>query len=305
MEAGSLSPNTDGRSDLPAEGELWWNYRRTGRLDLRNDLVMLYEPWTAGRTRAFARRRGLDWTELRGAAAVGLIEAIERFDPSTGVPFFGFAVRRVDGALLDAARSELGGRSHRRATTRSTEATEGERLPQRSQRTQRTAGKPSNGSASAVSCRASFSVTSVSSVANSVAGRMGDHALTREEELPSRESDPADAAEEAELLERVLESMDDDPSTSSGQATRASSPGACLEPVERLREIARRRFTLHESVDEIGSCLGMGKTRVHELLQRDCLPRARRALRLMGIAPGKKRLPQRSQRVDGSQSRDV
>ena len=89
------------RSD---EAALWWAYRRTGEVSLRNRLVMLHGPWAEAQARRFARGRGFDWREVWGAAALGLIEAVERFDPAGGVPFRGYAVHRIQGALMDASR---------------------------------------------------------------------------------------------------------------------------------------------------------------------------------------------------------
>jgi len=47
----------------------------------------------------------VDRGELRRAGALGLVEAAQRWDPSRGVPFEGYAVMRIRGAILDAARA--------------------------------------------------------------------------------------------------------------------------------------------------------------------------------------------------------
>lgn len=221
-----------------SEAALWWEYRRTGKLGLRNRIVRFYWPWALARTRAFAWARRLDWDELWGAAATGLIKAIERFDPSCGVPFLAFAGVRVDGALLDAGRESLGRGARRRRR----------RPPGRWGPTLRP--EP-------VGCSGDESLED---------GGL-DPALTPEEALPSREPDPAEEAAMNEIVSRILDSMEDG----------------------RLREIARRRFMLAESTDEIALALSLGKTRVNELLRHECLPRARRALRQLGFAPQKNR----------------
>lgn len=46
--------------------------------------------------------------DCRSAAAVGLLEAAERFDPDDGTPFFQFAFLRVRGAILDHLRKSSG-----------------------------------------------------------------------------------------------------------------------------------------------------------------------------------------------------
>lgn len=47
----------------------------------------------------------VDRGELRRAGALGLVEAARRWDPDRGVPFEGYAVMRIRGAILDAARA--------------------------------------------------------------------------------------------------------------------------------------------------------------------------------------------------------
>lgn len=56
-------------------------------------------------------------------------------------------------------------------------------------------------------------------------------------------------------------------------------------PDKRAREMARRRFWLGESVDEIGLAMGLGKTVVASCLSQEVLPAARRTLRHMGLGP--------------------
>lgn len=50
--------------------------------------------------------RFVDRSELVSAGMLGLVEAAERFDADRGVPFAGYAVQRIRGAVLDVARSE-------------------------------------------------------------------------------------------------------------------------------------------------------------------------------------------------------
>lgn len=42
--------------------------------------------------------------ELRSAGYEGLVEAAQRYDPASGVPFAGFAHHRIRGAMIDIAR---------------------------------------------------------------------------------------------------------------------------------------------------------------------------------------------------------
>jgi RNA polymerase sigma factor (sigma-70 family) len=231
-----MDPVREGKVSSPDPGEarLWLAYRRTGRTRYRNALVMRHEGWAGWRARSFARSRGLDWDDLRGAAILALIGAIKRFDPACGVPFRAFAARRVDGALFDAGRQALGRPSRRRARETPDDSCE-------EPRQERGAGGPVDAAADGPF---------------------------------SREPDPLDAAAEREIVSRLLDGM----------------AGDGVEPARRpsvrtLREIARRRVILAESIDEIALAVGLGKSRVHELLNRELLPRARKVLGDMGILP--------------------
>src|SRR2546428_11268654 len=54
--------------------------------------------------------------DLESAAVIGLIDAVDRFEPARGVPFEGYASLRIRGAVLDEVRrvDELGRADRRR-----------------------------------------------------------------------------------------------------------------------------------------------------------------------------------------------
>jgi RNA polymerase sigma factor (sigma-70 family) len=52
----------------------------------------------------FKRRWPREWEELDSSAMFALVEAVESFDPSRGVPFATFARIRIVGALRDVCR---------------------------------------------------------------------------------------------------------------------------------------------------------------------------------------------------------
>lgn len=94
---------------------LWNDYRRTRDTAARNRLVEAYLP-LAGRA-ASAVLRGKPWLrldhdDLTSAGVVGLIQAVERYDPGYGCRPITYLYRRARGAVLDWLR-ESG------ATTRS------------------------------------------------------------------------------------------------------------------------------------------------------------------------------------------
>jgi len=49
--------------------------------------------------------KGLDLPDLIGEGVIGLIDAVNRFDPSRGIPFGVYARRRIRGAVLDRLRA--------------------------------------------------------------------------------------------------------------------------------------------------------------------------------------------------------
>ncbi|MFP3907906.1 MAG: sigma-70 family RNA polymerase sigma factor [Acidimicrobiales bacterium] len=72
----------------------------------QHELIVQHRPLVEQVLSGFAHRYpGLaDRDELRSAGLLGLVEAARRFDPSHEVPFGGFAVRRIRGAMLDVLR---------------------------------------------------------------------------------------------------------------------------------------------------------------------------------------------------------
>jgi RNA polymerase sigma factor FliA len=89
------------------EPSLWrrWKAERAG--DARERLVLRYNAWarTVAR-RVFVRVRGrpADWHDFMQNALTGLLQAIDAFDPTFGVPFAAFAVHRVRGAVFNGLR---------------------------------------------------------------------------------------------------------------------------------------------------------------------------------------------------------
>jgi RNA polymerase sigma factor for flagellar operon FliA len=87
--------------------ELWTRYRAEPSLELRNRLVMQYSPlvkYVAGRLRT-RLPDSVDYGDLVSDGIIGLMEAIDRFDPARGLTFQTFAVPRIRGAMVDALRA--------------------------------------------------------------------------------------------------------------------------------------------------------------------------------------------------------
>jgi RNA polymerase sigma-B factor len=74
-------------------------YRHGGQREPRDRLIAAYLPLAYSVARRFDRGR-VPLDDLKQVAAIGLIKAIERFDPERGVAFSSFAVPTITGEIL-------------------------------------------------------------------------------------------------------------------------------------------------------------------------------------------------------------
>jgi RNA polymerase sigma factor FliA len=87
--------------------ELWRRYKEGGDQGARERLVVAYSPlvkFVAGRTGARLPSH-VDQADLISYGMLGLIEAMERFDPDRQIRFETFARQRIRGAIIDELRS--------------------------------------------------------------------------------------------------------------------------------------------------------------------------------------------------------
>ncbi len=86
---------------------LWLEFKRTGVQALRNQLIIYYAPfvkYVAGRVLAGLPRH-FDEDDLVSYGIIGLIDAIERFEPDRKLRFETYAIPRIKGAIIDELRS--------------------------------------------------------------------------------------------------------------------------------------------------------------------------------------------------------
>lgn len=86
--------------------ELWRQYKQTGELALRNELVLRYGWLVKSIVRRVSSVSG-SYTEaedLVSYGVIGLMKAIEKFDPDKGVAFETFATYRIRGEIIDYMR---------------------------------------------------------------------------------------------------------------------------------------------------------------------------------------------------------
>jgi|688.fasta_scaffold12866_7 DNA-directed RNA polymerase specialized sigma subunit len=84
--------------------------RQTLTEEEANNLVVEHHGWAESIARSVARAWSLDWRldGLDGAAMEALIFCSRRFDPTRGIPFKGYARKRIHEASTDAARKSKG-----------------------------------------------------------------------------------------------------------------------------------------------------------------------------------------------------
>lgn len=90
------------------EHEFWLRFIASREQALRLQLVEAHLPFARMlAAQMYARRGGLpaEFADYLQSAVLGLIEAVDRFDPVRGIPFRRYAVRRIRGAVLDALPS--------------------------------------------------------------------------------------------------------------------------------------------------------------------------------------------------------
>lgn len=88
------------------DAALWESYARDPSPENRERVVKRYLPlvkYVAMRM-AVTPPPGLDYDDILSFGVMGLLEAVDRFDPSRGFCFQTFAVPRIRGAILDELR---------------------------------------------------------------------------------------------------------------------------------------------------------------------------------------------------------
>ncbi len=96
-----MEPQTD------AITKLWEDYKTSGSMEERNRLVVHYSPlvkYVAGRLSA-GLPNSIEQADLVSYGMFGLIDAINKFEPSRGNKFETYAMSRIRGSIIDELRS--------------------------------------------------------------------------------------------------------------------------------------------------------------------------------------------------------
>lgn len=89
---------------MPEELVLWRRYRDGGDPAAREKLLALHLPYARVVAATYYSKRfhdEIEFGDYHQFASIGLLEALERFDPDRGAQFRTFAARRMHGAILN------------------------------------------------------------------------------------------------------------------------------------------------------------------------------------------------------------
>jgi RNA polymerase sigma factor for flagellar operon FliA len=86
--------------------ELWQQYAESRDIGLRQVLIETYAPLARYVVDRLNVRPGpaLGYDDLLGEAVVGLMDAVDRFDPARGIKFETYAYHRIRGSVMDMLR---------------------------------------------------------------------------------------------------------------------------------------------------------------------------------------------------------
>ncbi|MFZ6760558.1 sigma-70 family RNA polymerase sigma factor [Undibacterium sp. Ji50W] len=91
-------------SDNGAEAVLWQRWRDNADIQAREDLVAIYYPYAKTLAASLYAKRfshDIDFEEYQQLALVGMLDAMDRYDPQLGMQFNTFAGSRIRGTVLD------------------------------------------------------------------------------------------------------------------------------------------------------------------------------------------------------------
>lgn len=225
--------------------ELFQEYKRTGRRSVRNELVDAHIGFANHVAKRFSNR-GTPDDDLRQVALLGLVKAVDRFDPDYGAAFTSFAGRTIEGELKrhfrDAAWSVRVPRSTKETHLAVRRA--GAELSQKLHRSPTAAEVAHHLEidvdlvVEALAAGAAFSTTTLETSSDPDVGE------DRSARLAASDSE-LESLPDRLLVDRLLESLP-----------------------EREREIVRLRFFEQMSQSQIAEVVGVSQMHVSRLLRR-------------------------------------
>ncbi len=99
----TAKPESDAFADA-----LWAEYKDTHSSEAREKVILHYAPlvkYVAGRV-STGLPPSVEFGDLVSYGVFGLLDAIEKYDPSRGIKFETYAIARIKGAIIDELRAE-------------------------------------------------------------------------------------------------------------------------------------------------------------------------------------------------------
>jgi len=231
--------------------ELWRRYKQAGDTAARERLVVAYSPlvkFVAGRLGAGLPSHVED-ADLISYGLMGLIGAIERFEPERGIKFETFAMTRIRGAIIDELRSLDWVPRSVRSRARSIEAAQS-KLEHELQRAPSEAELASSLELSEEELQSSLLEISNSSVYAldelwTISDSSGDQVSLLDTISDPRAEDPQESLASSEVKDRLTEAV-------------ASLP-------EREQLVVALYYYENLTLREIGEVLGVTESRVSQL----------------------------------------
>ncbi len=105
----AVEQTTETTEHVPREelGEIWRQYKTAGDRALRDRLILTYAPlvkYVAGKLGSWLPPH-VEEGDLISYGLLGLIGAIERFDPDRDIKFETYAISRIKGSIIDELRA--------------------------------------------------------------------------------------------------------------------------------------------------------------------------------------------------------
>ena len=85
--------------------ELWRQYKDEGNIDAREELIVECLPMVKSLAQRFATYSCCDTDDFISAGIIGLLDALEKYDPAIQTSFKTYAKYRIRGAILDEIRN--------------------------------------------------------------------------------------------------------------------------------------------------------------------------------------------------------
>lgn len=86
--------------DSEVERELWYKYKKMGCNKARQELIKIYQPFVIKMVKQINGNSELDM-DLIQEGNIGLITAVDSYDPDRGIKFMSFAIYYIRGRIFD------------------------------------------------------------------------------------------------------------------------------------------------------------------------------------------------------------